>query len=593
MSDLESLASDLLVHSLHLPERIPQTWEKPSSRPETPPQSPEKSPESPSEEAKASHAVAVADRRGLLAFLSLIPEYDDARNYSASTKLVIVLIVAFAGISGPMGTSILLPAVDSVVEDLHTSTSIVNISVGVYLLSLGIFPMWWSNFSEKHGRRSVYVVSFVWFLAFSVGCAVAPSITALIVLRVLAGAGASAVQACGAATVSDLYVQEERGTALGLFYLGPLLGPFLSPILGGAVAEAWGWRATMWVMVIICAVNVFLVIFLLPETLRKEDSMAHVRQRLMERLDDSVSAVELERMATNLSQHSSLRREVLDDETPVDVVMPSLLRLTTNRSSYSRKVLDYEMNRVPLYDSDKHGRWTSTLYDYTIRPTHAVRLLAYPPVALVISYSAITFMGVYFLNISITNEFSSAPYNFSSVIVGLLYIPNSFTYIIASIYGGKYNDWLIRRYARKHNGELIPESRISWNLVLAVVLYLPACLIFGWCLDKNEFWVTPLVGSAIFGFSSMLVIGITLTYLIDILPGKGATGVALNNLVRQIFAAVATFITEPLISAVGVGVLFTIYGGVATVSVLGMLYLKRNGGALREKYDITDYYAKL
>jgi len=544
----------------------------------------------------ASHRVPISQRRGPLSFLTVVPEYDDARNYSRITKLIVVSVVAFASITGPMGTSIMLPAVDDMAADLNTTVSTVNISVGIYLISLGIFPMWWSNFSEKHGRRMVYVFSFAFFFAFSIGSALAPSISSLIAMRLLAGVGASAVQACGAATVADLYVTEERGTALGIFYLGPLLGPFLSPIIGGAVAEAWGWRATMWVMVIFCGINVVLIIIFLPETLRKEDSMENVRLRLKEQLEEKNIAMaenELERIATNLSQSSSLRRQILDDETPMDFVTPALLRLTTNRSAYSKRLQEYEMSMADSHILKPRTKWPHILYDYIIRPAHAVVLLGYPPVALAIAFSAFTFMGIYFFNISITNSYSSAPYNFSSVIVGLMYIPNSFTYIIASIYGGKWNDWLIRRCAKLNNGEMIPESRISWNIVVAVSLFPPACLIFGWCMDKGEFWLTPLIGTALFGFASMLVIGVTLTYIIDVLPGKGATGVALNNLVRQILAAIATFVTEPLVRALTIGVLFSIYLGVIMVASLCMLYLKRNGGSLRHKYDITDYYAKL
>lgn len=547
-----------------------------------------------------SHNVPIAQRRGLLAFLTVIPEFDDARNYLPAIKLVIVLIVAFAGTTGPMGTLIMLPAIDNVSADLGTSVSIVNVSVGIYLISLGIFPMWWSNFSEKHGRRSVYVVLFLWFFAFSVGCALAPSISSLIVLRLFAGMGASAVQACGAATVSDLYIQEERGTALGLFYLGPLLGPFLSPIMGGAVAEAWGWRATMWVMVIFCGINCASIVFLLPETLRRDDSMAQVRLRLkvqfeVNKDDDLVLPDEnvLERIATNLSQNSSLRRMVLRDETAFDVVTPTLLRLTTNRSAYSRRIQELELSQAESATSVDQKKWPHVLYDYLVRPMHAVILLGYPPVALAICYSSIAFAGVYFFNITITNQYSRAPYNYSSIIVGLMYIPNSLTYIVASIYGGKWNDWLLRRFAQTHNGELRPESRISWNVVTAVVIYPPACMIFGWCLEYGEHWVTPLIGTALFGFASMLVIGINVTYLIDVLPGKGATGVALNNLVRQLLAATATFITEPLLRALGPGVLFSIFAGVITVAALCMLYLKRRGHLLRERYDITAYYAKL
>lgn len=540
--------------------------------------------------------VPVSQRRGPLSFLTVIPEIEDARNYSRVRKIIIISVVAFAAITGPMGTSILLPAVDDMARDLNTTVSVVNVSVGIYLVSMGIFPMWWSNFSERHGRRMVYVFSFVLFLAFSIGCALAPSISSFIILRFLVGACASAVQACGAATVADLYVTEERGTALGIFYLGPLLGPFLSPIIGGGVAQAWGWRATMWVMVIFCGVNVVLVMLLLPETLRLEDSMEKVRQRLKEQLAEKETTMdenELERIATNLSQSLSMRIQVLNDETPMDLVTPSLLRPATNVSIYSRMIQEYEKSMAesqPLKDTSK---WSHILYDYIIRPAHAVVLLGYPPVALAIYFSALTFMGIYLFNISITNSYSAAPYNFSSVIVGLMYIPNSFTYIIASILGGRWNDRLIRQCAKKNNGEMIPESRISWNAVLAVSLYVPACLIFGWCLDKREYWLVPLIGTALFGFSSMLIIGVTLTYIIDVLPGKGATGVALNNLVRQLLAAVATFVTEPLTKALTTGVLFSIYAALITISAFALLYLKRKGGTLRQQYDIVNYYAKL
>ena len=112
---------------------------------------------------------------------------------------------------------------------------------------------------------------------------------------------------------------------------------------------------------------------------------------------------------------------------------------------------------------------------------------------------------------------------------------------------------------------------------MAIILYPMACLIFGWTIKYREFWVIPLIGTALFGFASMLVIGATVTYLVDSLPGKGATGVALNNLIRQILAAIATFIVEPLLRAIGAGVLFSIIAGILLVSSLVLLYLKKRG----------------
>lgn len=542
--------------------------------------------------------IPVSQRRGLFAMLALIPEVEEPRNYSDSTKLTIVSVVAFAGLTGPMGTSIMLPALDDVSRSLNTLESKVNITVGVYLLSLGIFPIWWLNFAERHGRRSVYVVSFSLFLAFSIGCSLAPSIEALIALRLLAGLGASAVQACGAATVADLYITEERGTALGLFYLGPLLGPFISPVMGGAVAIKWGWRATQWVMVIFCGVNVILILCLLPETLRRADSLDALKSRIKDDFkasDEPLSEPELQKIATNLSQNPSICRLVLNDEPPVDMIMPVVSRLSTNNLA---RILDLKQKEKELHDTNSEESqkppmsWKTHIYDYVIRPAHALVLLTYPPVALSVAFSAVSFMGIYFFNIIITYSYGRAPYNFSTIIVGLMYIPNSVTYFIGLVFGGRWNDWLIKRSVKRH-AELRPESRLSWNLVLAIALLAPACLIFGWCLDSGKFWVLPLIGSALFGLSGMLIIGVTLTYLIDILPGKGATGVAINNLTRMILAAIATFVTDPLIDALGIGKLMSIYMAVLIASSSCVYILKRKGALLREKYNIYEYYEKL
>lgn len=592
-----------------------------------------------------SNRVPLKDRRGLLSKLAILPEYEDPRDYPRRIKYFIVFIIGFAAVVGPMGTSILLPAIDDVVEDLNTTTFLVNISVGIYLLSLGILPLWWSALSEKYGRRSIYLISFTLFLGFSIGSAFSPSISALIVFRVLCGGSSASVQAVGAGTIADLYPPDQRGKAMGWYYLGPLMGPFLSPIIGGAVAEAWGWRATQWVLVIAAGLADVLIIFALPETLRKQDNLANVREYLQklraqeveeedssEKPSDTVSEEDKEKKNTqqtennneenNLSRLPSLQqidtmlseisrlesrssREYQEglfniDDGVGDTITPYLSRLDTRKSDYSKRVqieaLQSQLSRELEPPKTKKEKWENfkfESYELLIKPLHSLVLLTYPPVILVISHSAICFAAIYFFNISISYEYSRAPYNFSTLIVGLLYIPNSVTYIMASIIGGRWNDNLLRRYAEKHNGELRPESRISWNLVIATILYIPACLIFGWTLKYQLHWVVPLIGTALFGFSSMLVIGVSVTYLVDTLPGKGATGVALNNLIRQILATIATFVVDPLLVALGTGILYSIILGIILISSLSLVYLKINGDKLRRKYDIGTYYDKL
>lgn len=70
----------------------------------------------------------------------------------------------------------------------------------------------------------------------------------LIVMRMLAGGAAASVQAVGAGTIADIWESRERGRAMGVFYLGPLCGPLLAPIIGGILAQSWGWRSTQWAL---------------------------------------------------------------------------------------------------------------------------------------------------------------------------------------------------------------------------------------------------------------------------------------------------------------------------------------------------------
>ena len=68
----------------------------------------------------------------------------------------------------------------------------------------------------------------------------------LIVFRFLTGSVGSAVLNIGGGTIADLFVQEQRGTAMTFWTMGALLGPISGPIMGGFLAQAYGWRWTFW-----------------------------------------------------------------------------------------------------------------------------------------------------------------------------------------------------------------------------------------------------------------------------------------------------------------------------------------------------------
>jgi multidrug resistance protein len=410
-------------------------------------------------------------RRGLLAQLAIIPEVTQPYHYARRTKWGITFTVAASAAAAPMGSAIIMPTLLPIARDFNATPTVTNLSVALYMLSMSIFPLWWSSFSETAGRRTIYIVSFGLFVVFGVLSAVAKNIAMLIVMRTLSGGAAASVQAVGAGTIADIWEPKERGRAMGLFYLGPLCGPLLAPIIGGALSQGFGWRSTQWFLVAYGGVIVVLLTFVLPETLRRRKNVvveAEQEATTALKAEAAIEAAQLARGASRLETSHSIR--------------PSLTRSTTRQS-------------ITL----KTRKWLTVTKRIFLDPLKIILLLRFPAVAITVYYAAITFGSLYFLNISIESTFSRPPYNFSTLIVGLLYIPNSVGYFLASVFGGRWLDYIMKREAKKagrldEKGRLIfrPEDRMRENAWLAAIMFPGALIWYGWSVDKGVFWLVPV-----------------------------------------------------------------------------------------------------
>jgi len=412
------------------------------------------------------------------------------------------------------------------------------------MLSMSIFPLWWSSFSETLGRRSIYLISFALFVVFSVISAVSTSIGMLIVMRVLGGGAAASVQAVGAGTIADIWESRERGRAMGIFYLGPLMGPLLAPIIGGLLCQNLGWRSTMWFLAIYGGLLWLVLCFCLPETLRAKKPL----------ITDTTLPIQ--------NDDKGNKR-------------PPLTRVSTRQSV-----------------QQKAQTFASVFKRFIIDPLSVLAYLRFPAVAITVYYASITFGSLYVLNISVQQTFSSTPYNFSTTIVGLLYIPSSLGYIIASVIGGKWSDTIMHREARRANrydvnGKLIliPEDRMRENAYLAAAIYPAALIWYGWAVKYHLYWVVPAVANFFFGLGSMVIFSVSTTMLTEFMPKRSSSGVAVNNFIRNIFSCVGGIVASPLIDAIGDGWLFTGLGVIALCSGSVVWAMRRYGPRWREQMD--------
>ena len=168
----------------------------------------------------------------------------------------------------PVSSTILAVGSQAIAAEFGlTSIYTPNLPVGMYVIGLGLGPLYLAPLSEFRGRRIVYLSSFFLFTILNVGCALAPNITALSILRFLSGACGSAGPTLGGASIGDMFRRHERGRAQALYALGPTTGPVIGPLIGAFVVNGThGWRWLMWIMVIASAITVVLSVALLKET---------------------------------------------------------------------------------------------------------------------------------------------------------------------------------------------------------------------------------------------------------------------------------------------------------------------------------------
>jgi len=125
-----------------------------------------------------------------------------------------------------MGPTTCAPGINFIAADLDITSSVVStLAITLYVLGLGIGPMVISPLSEVYGRLPVYHVTNLFFILFMVGNALVRNTPGFVILRFLAGFVGGTPLAIGGGTIADVTTPANRSAALGLFSLGPLLGP--------------------------------------------------------------------------------------------------------------------------------------------------------------------------------------------------------------------------------------------------------------------------------------------------------------------------------------------------------------------------------
>lgn len=155
-----------------------------------------------------------------------------------------------------------------------------------------------------------------------------------------------------------------------------------------------------------------------------------------------------------------------------------------------------------------------------------------------------------------------------------------------SFIGGRYADYIVKKWIKKRNGLRIPEDRLR-SCVPFMGIVIPVCiLVYAWGVDR-EVGGIPLVVITLFiqGVAQLFCFPSYNAYCLDVMQGRGAEVMAGNYLVRYLFAGVGTAVILPATESIGVGWANTISVLFIVICTLGAMATIKWGKCWRERND--------
>jgi MFS transporter, DHA1 family, multidrug resistance protein len=166
-----------------------------------------------------------------------------------------------------LATTIFLPGLPGIADDLQTSLSAAQMMLPAYLGAFAIAQLVVGPLSDAHGRRWVIIGGLGLFSLASLAAALAPNIELLLTARALQASGACATMVVARAIIRDTTQGAAAARAMSALAIAMAVGPSAAPLIGGQLVSWFDWRATFYFTSLISAVTALGVLQYLEETL--------------------------------------------------------------------------------------------------------------------------------------------------------------------------------------------------------------------------------------------------------------------------------------------------------------------------------------
>lgn len=395
------------------------------------------------------------------------------KNWPFKKKWAATLVVSSFTFISPVSSSMVAPALGVISAQFGITNQVEqSLTLSVFVLAYAIGPLFLGPLSEMFGRVYVLQLANLFYLFFNLGCGLAQTSGQLIAFRFLSGLGGSAPLALGGGVLSDLFNPEERGRAISIYSLAPLLGPAVGPIAGGFIAENTTWRWVFYATTIADAFIQFSGLFFLQETYAPV--LLH-RKKMM------------------------LIKETGNDQLHTEFDRPDRTILNTLKVSLSRPFI----------------------------------LLGTQVIVQVLALYMAYLYGLMYLVLSTFPTLWETRYGESVGIGGLNYISLGVGFFLGTQICAPCQDRIYRALKARNNGVGKPEFRVP--LMIPGALLVPIGLFwYGWTAQAHTHWILPNIGAALFAAGVIIGFQCIQTYIVDSYTRYAASAVGAATVLRSL-----------------------------------------------------------
>ncbi|KAK8029782.1 major facilitator superfamily transporter [Apiospora rasikravindrae] len=426
----------------------------------------------------------------------------DAENpveWAPGYKWAIVGLLAFMAFTVTFTCISVVPIASRITTDLgdpRKSSSVLLVTI--WELGEAAGPLVMAPLSEMFGRYPVINVANVGFIGATVLAALCQKAPLFIAARFLTGL-VVATNVLNPAIVGDMFVTEQRGSAMSLVQLAPITGGAVGPLISGAMAETIGWRSVVWLSVgLACVCEAF----------------------LLAGFKETYKVPILRRKAARLRHETG------------DKALRTAFDLMEGEKS-TRKLWDAMMRPVLVFTDS-----------FVLQ--------------LICLFGAMTFSYFYIFSTTYPDILVQG-YHLTPAQTGLAFIPLTFGSIVGTLVCNALLDRIYIKLRDANNGIGMPEYRLPIIIVGAFALPITFTA-YGWAAELRLPLSVVLTSSGVFGFAMNFAFMPVFTFVVDAFGLYSASAITAMIVTRCVAATFLPLAAVELIKRLGAGFGCTVLG---------------------------------